>query len=85
MEDNFKVCLLKKYLYELKQGIEQQHCKFDSCVYLLKRNEEDILYLFLYVDDILMVNCSKKYIGKFKETLNGELKMKDCCEGKRIS
>lgn len=40
----------------------------DSCVYILDRNEEVILYLLLYDDDILMKNSSKKDISKSNET-----------------
>jgi hypothetical protein len=54
------------------------------CVYILKRNEKVILYLHLYVNDILMVSSSMNEIRKFKERLNGEFEMKDLGEIKRI-
>ena len=49
---------------------------YDSCVYILKNGEKVILYLLLYVDDILMASSSKDEIMKLKERLNGEIEMK---------
>jgi len=57
---------------------------YDSCVYMLKRGEKVILYLLLYVDDILMASSSKDEIVKLKEKLNGEFEMKDLGPTKRV-
>ena len=58
---------------------------YDSCVYILNRNEKIIIYFLLYVDDILMAISRKNEIGKFKEILNNEFEMKDLGEAKRIA
>ena len=58
--------------------------EYDSCVYMLKKGEKFIIYLLLYVDDILMASSSKDEIVKFKEKLNGEFEMKDLGPAKRV-
>jgi len=57
---------------------------YDSCVYMLKKGGEVILYLLLYVDDILMARSSMDEIVNFKEKLNGEFEMKDLGSAKRV-
>src|SRR4030067_3506569 len=51
---------------------------------MLKKGEKIILYLLLYVDDILMASSSKEEIGKLKEKLNGEFEMEDLSSAKRV-
>jgi len=57
---------------------------YDSCVYILKNGEKVILYLLLYVDDILMASSRKDEIMRLKERLNGEFEMKDLGPAKRV-
>jgi len=89
--DKNKVCLLKKFLYGLKQSprqwykrfdafiVENGHkrCKYDSYVYLKDTDTESIIYILLYVDDMLIACKSKMEIVKVKEMLKGEFEMKD--------
>ncbi|MCH88004.1 retrotransposon protein, partial [Trifolium medium] len=98
VEDKSKVCLLKKSLFELKQSLRQWYRRFnkfllkagfersnyDSCVYMMKRNEKVILYLLLYVDDILIASSNKQEIQKLKMKLNDEFEMKDLSNAKKI-
>ena len=67
------VCLLKRSFYNLKQSPRQWYKRFDSFmishdfkrsgfdsyVYFKRCNNESFLYLFLYVDDMLIATKSK--------------------------
>jgi len=57
---------------------------YDSCVYRLKKDKEVILYLLLYMDDILMASSSKDENVKLKEKLNGDFEIKDLGPAKRV-
>jgi len=48
--------------------------KYDSCVYIFKRDEKFILYLLQYVYGILMTRNEE--FGMLKENLNGDFEMK---------
>lgn len=98
VEDKGKVCLLKKSPYGLRQSPRQWNKRFDefmrkmrfersnydSCVYFLKRNGKAIIYLLLYVDDILITSTNKAEISQLKAELNSEFDMKELGVAKRI-
>lgn len=98
IEDEGKVCLLRKSLYGLKQSPRMWYkrfddflvrtgfnrCRYDSCVYVLKRSKKCIMYLLLYVDDILLASASMEEIARFKVKLSSEFEMKDLGPAKRI-
>ncbi|GKD46634.1 retrovirus-related pol polyprotein from transposon TNT 1-94 [Tanacetum coccineum] len=97
-EQGNKVCLLKKYLYGLKQSPRQWYRRFDD--YMLsnrfKRSSYDsflyyrsyapgeYIYLLLYVDDMLIACKSKAEIGSTKSLLKKEFDMKELGEAKKI-
>ena len=96
--DENKVCLSLKSLYGLKQSprqwykrfdgfmmIEKFHrSKFDSCVYFKKIRNGNIIYLLLYVDDMLIICKDIVDINELKEAVKFEFEMKDLGAAKKI-
>ncbi|KAG8482954.1 hypothetical protein CXB51_021884 [Gossypium anomalum] len=85
-------------LYGLKQSPRQWYKRFDSfmtshdfkrnsfdsCVYFKKNNYGSFVYLFLYVDDMLIAAKDKGEIRKVKTQLSEEFEMKDLGPAKKI-
>ena len=58
--------------------------KFDSCVYFKKTRNGNIIYLLIYVDDMLIICKDVVDINKLKEALKTEFEMTDLGAAKRI-
>ncbi|KAL9261785.1 Retrovirus-related Pol polyprotein from transposon TNT 1-94-like protein [Drosera capensis] len=92
------VCRLKKSLYGLKQAPRQwylkfdrfmqknsfTHCESDHCVYVKKFNDGEVLYLSLYVDDMLLACRSMEKINVVNHALATQFSMKDLGAAKQI-
>lgn len=57
---------------------------YDSCVYHNKADDGSMIYLVLYVDDMLKAAKSKSDIQKLKDLLSAEFDMKDLGAAKKI-
>jgi len=84
------VCRLKKSLYGLKQSPRMWYQKFDTYIRGLgfTRSKEDhcvyfkligdrVIYLVLYVDDMLLIGNDKEIIQDLKTQLFSKFDMKD--------
>ncbi|KAG8478983.1 hypothetical protein CXB51_028891 [Gossypium anomalum] len=85
-------------LYDLKQSPRQwykrfysfmvshdlKRSSFDSCVYFKKKNDGSVVYLLLYVDDMLIAAKDKGEIRKVKAKLSEEFEMKNLGPAKKI-
>lgn len=92
------VCLLKKSLYGLKQSPSQWNKRFDGfmkdqgfrqspydqCVYVSGEDVKSMIYLLIYVDDMLLVSKSMEVVQRLKDSLSKEFEMKDLGAATRI-
>lgn len=92
------VCLLRKSFYGLKQSPRESNYKFhtfmvkmgylrseyDPCVYLYGSEVENMVYLLLYVDDMLIVSKEIRRIQELKNQLSVKFDMKDLGGARRI-
>ena len=58
--------------------------KYDSCVYHQKLNDGSFVYLFLYVNDILIIVKNICELDKLKAQLIQAFEMKDLKAAKKI-
>ena len=90
------MCLLERSLYGLKQSLRHwykrfdeymlkigfERSKFDSCVYVVE--DSVMIYLLLFVDDMLIASKSKPEIQVVKAKLEKEFEMKKLRNARRI-
>ena len=86
----------KKVPYGLKQSPRQWYkvfdsfmikarcnrCEYDSYVYF--KQSDDLTYLLLYVNDMLIATRKKTHVQKFKAQLKKEFDMKNLREAKKM-
>nr|KYP69745.1 Retrovirus-related Pol polyprotein from transposon TNT 1-94 [Cajanus cajan] len=92
------VCQLQRSLYGLKQSPRQWYKRFNNfmiskgfkrspyacCIYHNKVEDGSMIYLLLYVDDMLIAAQDTNGIHNLKTLLNGEFDMKDLGAAKKI-
>ena len=92
-----KICKLKKSIYGLKQASRSWNIHFDEVVkgFGFHQNEEEpcvykkesgsaVVFLILYVDDILLIGNDIPMLQSVKTSLNNSFSMKDLGEAEYI-
>ncbi|KAG2804775.1 hypothetical protein PC113_g24287 [Phytophthora cactorum] len=84
------VCKLKRSLYGLKQSprmwnktiddfmlkLGLKKCESDHCIYF-KRDGQDMIFVALYVDDLVLASSSDKMLKETKQALSDRFEMTD--------
>ncbi|CAM8906112.1 unnamed protein product [Rhodiola kirilowii] len=92
------VCLLQRSIYGLKQSPRLWNKKFDACMlslgflrskydaclYFKSVKSDMVIYVLLYVADILLISNSKPTIAKLKSKLKQHFDMKDLGAAQKI-
>lgn len=90
-----KICKLSKALYGLRESsrvwyecfdeyikkLGFQRSESDYCLYM-KYESDDVIYLILFVDDLLICGKNKRKIDEIKNKLSNKFAMKDLGEVK---
>ena len=92
-----KVCKLQKFIYGLTQASRSWNLRFDQAVKLFKFLQSPnkpcvykrcssnvVVFLILYVDDILLIGNDVEILSSVKVWLSGQFDMKDLEEANHI-
>ena len=58
-------------------GIGFERSRYDTCVYFLDMNSNDMIILLIYVDDMLIAGRCKDGIKRLKSNLSFEFEIKN--------
>ncbi|KAL4590248.1 hypothetical protein LXL04_003174 [Taraxacum kok-saghyz] len=76
--------LEEEFFMQQPEGHEFKRCTRDSCVYYRKCDDGSMIYLLLYVDDMLIAAKNMKEIQKLKHQLKADFEIKDLGASKKI-
>ena len=65
-----------KTIDDFMQGLALKKCESDHCVYM-KRNGQDMIFVTLYVDDLILASSADKMLQETKHALSSRFEMTD--------
>ncbi|CEG45257.1 hypothetical protein VITISV_038864 [Plasmopara halstedii] len=65
-----------KTIDDFMQLLEFNKCESDHCVYM-KRSDQDMIFVALYVDDLILASSSLKMLKETKQSLSDRFEMTD--------
>ncbi|KAH9744680.1 hypothetical protein KPL70_003806 [Citrus sinensis] len=83
LQEHIVMAQLEGFIDESKANWKFQRCNLDCCVYL-KEDSRVMVYLVLYVDDMLIACVRMSLIEDLKQKVKGEFDIKDLGPAKKI-